>query len=62
MVSPESKAAATAVAESDTAAVATELDNRDLITTQSVSRYDHLSFILLNYRYVYNSLLGHYLK
>ena len=54
MVSPESKAAATAVAESDTAAVATELDNRDLITTQSVSRYDHLSFILLNYHSIHS--------
>ncbi len=37
LVAPESKAAAAAVAETDSAAVAAEVDNPDLITTQSVS-------------------------
>ena len=37
VISPENKAAAAAVSESDTAAVAAEVDNPDLITTQSVS-------------------------
>eukprot|EP01036_Dinobryon_divergens_P031507 gene31507-40915_t len=35
LVAPESKAAAAAVAETDSAAVAAEVDNPDLITTQS---------------------------